>query len=53
MKKKRETKEKMHPCDCTKPELRNSFKEGRCSDAQIAKYHGMDYLNRLKLKGLE
>ena len=46
----RNAKEKRHHCDCNTPELRNSFKGGCCSDAQIVKCHGHDYLNRIKLK---
>ena len=36
-------------CECDKPEIRDSFKEGNCSDEQIVKCHGHEYLNRLKL----
>ena len=44
-------KEEIHECDCFKPEVRNSFIDGCCSDDQIIKCHGSEYLNHLKRKG--
>ena len=44
----RKNKEKGHECDCNKPEIRNSFMNGCCSDDQIIECHGKEYLHNLK-----
>ncbi|MGV9173076.1 MAG: hypothetical protein ACOC4M_05765 [Promethearchaeia archaeon] len=47
-----ENKKKIHTCDCdcVKPEVRIQYKEGCCSEEQIVKCHGAQYLNDLKEK---
>ncbi|MFO8019002.1 MAG: hypothetical protein R6U96_10225 [Promethearchaeia archaeon] len=47
------SKKESHECECGKPEIRKSFKEGCCSDEQIVKCHGQEYLNRSKPKESE
>lgn len=37
-------------CECDKPEIRDSFKEG-CSKEQIIKCHGEEFWNSLKKEG--
>ena len=37
-----------HDRECDKPEIRDSFKTGCCSEEQIIKCHGEECLNRLK-----
>lgn len=46
-------KEKSHAevCECDKPEIRDSFKEGFCSQEQTIKCHGQEFLEKLKKEG--
>lgn len=44
----RNKEEKIHECDCDKPDVRNLFKNGCCSDEQIMKCHGKENLLNLK-----
>lgn len=39
-------------CGCDKHEVRDSFEDGKCSEEQIHKCHGSDFLERLKKEGL-
>ena len=41
----RKKKESSHDHECDKPEIRNSFKGGKCSEEQIIKCHGKSSLN--------
>jgi len=38
-------------CECDKPEIRDSFKKGNCSEEQIIKCHGREMLDKLKKEG--
>ena len=44
----RKIKEKFHNCACDKPNVRNSFINSCCSDNQIIKCHGKEYLPHFK-----
>lgn len=46
MKKEKKSKH-LEECECDKPEIRDSFKEG-CSREQIVKCHGKEYLEKLE-----
>lgn len=51
----REKKEKHedecgYECECGKPENHKLFKKRFCSDEQIIKCHGQEYLNQLTSK---
>jgi len=39
-------------CDCDHPELRDSFKDGKCSEKQIIECHGHEALDKLKKEGM-
>ncbi len=45
-------KEYSHDCDCDYPNIRDSFKDGKCSKEQIIKCHGHDLLNKIKKEGM-
>jgi hypothetical protein len=49
---KKNKKEKIHDCNCDHPELRNAFKNGKCSEGQIIKCHGLEMLDKLKKEGI-
>lgn len=46
-------KEKSHAddCDCDKPEIRDGFDDGQCSEDQIIKCHGQEFFEKLKKEG--
>jgi len=37
-----------HECECFNPEIRDSHKNGICSEKQIVECHGFDFLKSLK-----
>ncbi len=44
----RKKKNNLHDCECDKPEIRDSFESGNCSEEQIRECHGQDFLKSLK-----
>lgn len=46
--KMRKKKKISHECECDKPEIRTSFKNGECSEEQIQRCHGKEFLNKIK-----
>jgi len=46
--KMRKKKNVSHECECDKPEIRDSFKNGSCSDEQIRQCHGRDFLKSIE-----
>jgi hypothetical protein len=38
-------------CECDRPEVRDSFKDGKCSEEQIIQCHGKEFLEKLKKEG--
>ena len=44
----RNNREKIHDCYCDKSQVRNSFINCCCSDDQIIKCHGKEYLDHLR-----
>ncbi len=45
--------EKSHAddCECDKPEIRDGFEDGQCSEDQIIKCHGQEFFEKLKKEG--
>ena len=39
-------------CDCDQPDIRDSFKDGKCSEEQIIKCHGHEFMEKLKKEGM-
>lgn len=33
-------------CECDRPEIRDAFKTGKCSEAQILQCHGRSFLEK-------
>ncbi len=45
---KEEKIEFIHECECVKPEIRDSYKDAKCTEKQIIECHGLDYLKSIK-----
>jgi hypothetical protein len=48
---KMKSKDNVENRDCDRPDIRDSFKDGKCSEEQIIKCHGHEFLEKLKKEG--
>ena len=51
MPKKKILKHGKDECECDKPEIRDSFKDGHCSREQVLKCHGAEMLKKWEQEG--
>jgi len=48
---KMKSKENTENYECDHPEIRDSFKDGKCSEEQIIKCHGHEFMEKMKKEG--